>query len=60
MKITTDNIDYNATRLIDQEVDCPYEYSKQSDDNDHVRLLMIGYIRGVLDMAKTMKEVLKA
>jgi hypothetical protein len=60
MKITADNIDYNATRLIDDEMGCPYEYSEQSDDADHQRLLMIGYIHGVLDMAKTMKEVLKA
>lgn len=60
VKITTDNIDYNATRLIDDEMGCPYEYSEQSDDADHQRLLVIGYIHGVLDMAKVMKEVLKA
>ena len=60
VKITTDNIDYNATRLINDEIGSPYEYADQSDDADHQRLLTLGYIHGVLDMAKTMKEVLKA
>lgn len=59
MRITTDNIDYNATRLIDVTIGSPYEYAEQSDDADHTRLLVIGYIQGVLDMAKTMKEVLE-
>ena len=59
MKISADNIDYNTVRLIDENTD-PWALSRQSDDTDNERLIMLGYIRGVLDMAKAMKEVLKA
>ena len=59
MKISAENIDYNTVRLIDENTD-PWALSGQSDDMDNERLIMLGYIRGVLDMAKTMKEVLKA
>lgn len=59
MKILAENIDYNTVRLIDENTD-PWELSGQSDDMDNERLIMLGYIRGVLDMAKAMKEVLKA
>ena len=60
MKITNDCIDHNATRLIDDEIGCPYEYAEQSDEADHQRLLTLGYIHGVLDMARITKEVMKA
>ena len=59
MKILAENIDYNTVRLIDENTD-PWALSGQSDDMDNERLIMLGYIRGVLDMAKAMKEVLKA
>lgn len=59
MKITDDCIDYNTVRLIDEDTD-PWELSGQSDDMDNERLIMLGYIRGVIDMANAMKEVLKA
>lgn len=59
MKITEECIDYNTVRLIDEDTD-PWELSGQSDDMDNERLIMLGYIRGVLDMAKAMKEVLKS
>lgn len=60
MKITTDNIDYNATRLIDEYMASPFEYAEQSDCADHQRVFTLGYIRGVLNMARTMKEVIYA
>lgn len=59
MKITEECIDYNTIRLIDEDTD-PWELSGQSDDMDNERLIMLGYIRGVIDMAQAMKEVLKA
>ena len=59
MRINTENIEYNALRMIDENT-APYEIADQSEDADHIRLITLGYIRGVLDMADTMKEVLKA
>lgn len=59
MKISAENIDYNTVRLINENTD-PWALSGQSDDAANERLIMLGYIRGVLDMAKAMKEVLKA
>lgn len=59
MKITDDCIDYNTVRLIDEDTD-PWALSGQSDDMDNERLIMLGYIRGVIDMANAMKEVLKS
>ena len=38
----------------------PFEYSDQNDDDDHMRLVMLGMVRGVLDMAAAMKEVVNA
>lgn len=60
MKITEDNIDYNVGRLIDKELGSPWEYAEQSDDADHQRLLALGYVRGLLDFAQCMKEVLRS
>ena len=59
MKITDDCIDYNTVRLIDENTD-PWALSGQSDDMSNERVIMLGYIRGVIDMAQAMKEVLKA
>lgn len=60
MRITCDSIDYNAQQLIDAVVGLPFEYSDESNDADHQRILTIGIIRGILDMAKAMREVLDA
>lgn len=59
MKITDDCIDYNTVRLIDDAILSPYDYSEQTDDADHQRILTLGVISGILEMAKAMKEVLK-
>lgn len=59
MKITEDCINHNAMRIID-ETNVPYEMYEANDDADHQRLITMGYVRGVLDMAQVMKEVLKA
>lgn len=60
MKIDEGCINHNALRLIDDVTANPYEWSEQSDCADHQRILTIGYVRGVIDMAKELKEVLKA
>ena len=60
MRINEDNIDYNVQRLIDEYIDDPFMYAENDVENDNKRLLMLGYVRGVLDFAKCMKEVLKA
>lgn len=60
MRINEECINHNASRLIDDVTANPYEWSEQGDDADHQRILTIGYVRGVLDMAKAMKEVLKS
>ena len=60
MRITEDNIDYNVQRILDEYIDDPFMYAENDVENDNKRLLILGYIRGVLDFAKCMKEGLKA
>lgn len=60
MKIDEGCINHNALRLIDDVTANPYEWAEQNDCADHQRILTIGYVRGVIDMAKELKEVLKA
>lgn len=59
MKIDESCINHNALRIINDIVGAPFEYSDQDETADHSRLITIGAIRGVLDMAEAMKEVLK-
>ena len=59
MKIDEGCIDHNALRIINDIVGSPYEYGGQDETADHCRLMTIGAVRGVLDMAEAMKEVLK-
>jgi hypothetical protein len=59
MKIDEACINHNALRLINETVGIPYEYGDQDESADHLRLLTIGAVRGVLDMAEAMKKVLK-
>lgn len=60
MKIDEACIDHNAVKLISEIVGNPYEYGDQDETADHCRLMTIGAVREVLDMAEAMKEVLKA
>lgn len=59
MKIDKACIDHNALRIIGENV-LPWEMSEQNDNTDHQRLITLGYVRGVLDLAAMLKEVLKA
>lgn len=59
MKIDEACINHNAVRLINEKiVGSPYEYGDQDETADHCRLLTIGAVRGVLDMAAAMKKAL--
>lgn len=60
MKIDEACVNHNALRIINDIVGIPYEYGDQDENADHYRLMTIGAVRGVLDMAEAMKEVLKA
>ena len=59
MKITEDCIDHNALCVINMGIASPFEYADSSEDADHIRLVTLGYIRGVLDLANELKAVLK-
>lgn len=58
MKIDEACINHNALRLINEIVGNPYEYGDQDENADHFRLLTLGEVCGVLDMAEAMKKVL--
>lgn len=59
MKTTENYINHTALRLINEIVGSPYEYCNQDESNDHLRLLTLGAVRGVLEMTEEMKKVLK-
>ena len=59
MKTAENYINYTALRLINGIAGIPCEYGDQDESADHLRLMTIGEVRGVLDMAEAMKEVLK-
>ena len=58
MKIDEACINHNAVRLISEIVGSPYEYGDQDETADHFRLMTLGAVRGVLDMAEEMKKAL--
>ena len=58
MKIDEASINHNACRLIDELAASIYEVDKK--DDECLRALTLGNIRGVIEMANAMKEVLKA
>ena len=58
MKITEDCINHNAMQIIDEN-NVPWEMYEANDDADHQRLITMGYVRGVLEMAQTMKAALR-
>lgn len=60
MKINYESINHNAMLVIKEYVGSPYEYSESSDDADHCRLVTIGFIYGVTQLADALKEVLKS
>lgn len=59
MKIDEACIDHNAVKLINKIMGNPYEYGDQDKFTDHLRLLTLGGVRGVIDMVEAMKKVMK-
>ena len=59
MKIDEACINHNVILALDENI-LPWEMSEQDDNTDHQRLITLGYTRGVLDLARMLKEVLKA
>lgn len=59
MKIDEGQIDYSAIRTIEAIIASPYEYAKDQTNADNQRLLTLGAIRGVLDLANELKGVAK-
>lgn len=59
MKIDESCINHNVVRIIDSMIGSPYEYADDEDFADNQRLLTLGAVRGVLDLANELKAVLK-
>jgi hypothetical protein len=56
MKINEECINYNLVRLIDLYLWTPEEYK----DEPGTMIAVLSHIRGMIDFAKCMKEVLKS
>lgn len=56
MKINESCINHNAVRLIrDQN---PWEMSGETPGEDRLRIMTLGYMQGICDLADALKEVL--
>lgn len=60
MKIDESCIDHNAVRLIQTALDTYLIYADDKEQRPDAANVFIGQVSGVLTMAKTMKEVLRA
>ena len=58
MKLGEEDINHNAVRLIN-ELDV-WDLAGDEEGNDGFRIMTLGYIRGVTELATALKEVLKA
>lgn len=58
MKIDELSIDHNAIRLIKDLL--PWEMCDRADGDDNLRIMSLGYIQGVCDLAEELKKVLSA
>lgn len=59
MKINEESINHNVTRLIEEYTQCIWDINDKKNDEDHTRLMTLGFIRGVLELGEALKEVLK-
>lgn len=59
MKIDEGCVNNNATRLIEELVGTVYDCTDSDDSMDHIRIATLGEIKGICEMAKVMKEVLR-
>lgn len=59
MKIDETSINHNVVLLVGEIVEDLYDPIYTDDNMDHMRIAMLGEIRGICQMADAMKEVLK-
>lgn len=59
MKIDEGCINHNALRLIEEIVTHAYDVSGGEVSDDHWRLMVLGEISGIIDLARALKEVLE-
>lgn len=59
MKLDDAKINLTALAVIDEYIAEPCEYIDQINDCDHIRILALGYARGVMDLAKRLKELVE-
>lgn len=65
MKISEDDINHNAMRLIGMLTETRYEFCQIKDtetskeENSNYLMMTLGEIAGIVEMAKAMKEILK-
>ena len=60
MKIDESSINHNALRLISESVSELYEFTGQTDAEDHTRLVALVEIRGITVFAEELKKLLRA
>lgn len=58
MKITEADIDHNAVRLIKELL--PWEMCDETDSDGNLRIMALGYMQGVCELAEELKKVLNA
>lgn len=64
MRISKENINYNAVRMIKDLVESRYDMIENNEQNQMQErgylIMTLGEIAGIIEMADVMKEVLKA
>ena len=56
MKIDEASINHNAVRLV-RDLN-PWDMSGETDGEDRLRIMTLGYVQGVCDLADALKDVL--
>lgn len=57
MKIDEASINHNVVRLVGGLL--PFEMADRTDDTDNLRIMSLGYVQGVCELADELKKVLK-
>ena len=60
MNADESTIEKIALQLIRQTVGLPFEYSESDGQADHMRLVTLGYVYGICEMADALKEALES
>lgn len=59
MSITEDIINQEVVALVEEVIGCCFEITGDNATGEHWRIMTLGEISGIVDMAKAMKEVLR-